>query len=195
MQVGDLAPTFANLYPEILDDLIEEAEFRDIIKKINDELIAAFSPYSARAWIDALLGLATFWLWDDLGLASVKKRLDNVEKRIEKWNSDVGIHEGVSIISLRRTAYLSVSFTSIFSLLAHANSSYSSIFKFQIRTLVLNLAQVCQDLPPDKPLPLAAMREDPNKDHIPCILVLCNTSIKLFPAELLYEQMLPSNLS
>jgi hypothetical protein len=117
MQVGDLAPTFANLYPEILDHIIEESEFRDIVKKINDELIAAFSPYSARAWIDTILGVATFWLWDDLGLAGVKKRLDNVEKRIEKWNRDVGIQEGVSIISLRRTAYLSVrlAFISCFS--------------------------------------------------------------------------------
>jgi len=108
MQVGDLAPTFANLYPEVLDHLIEESEFRDIIKKINEELIAAFSPFSARAWIDAILGVATFWLWDDMGLAGVKKRLDNVEKRIEKWNKEVGIHEGVTIISLRRTAYLSL---------------------------------------------------------------------------------------
>ncbi|KAE9991594.1 hypothetical protein EG327_011362 [Venturia inaequalis] len=108
MQVGDLAPTFANLYPEILDHLIEESEFREIIKAINDELITAFSPYSARAWIDTIMGVATFWLWDDLGLAGVKKRLDNVEKRIEKWNRDVGIQEGVSIISLRRTAYLNL---------------------------------------------------------------------------------------
>ncbi|QDS70576.1 hypothetical protein FKW77_010541 [Venturia effusa] len=108
MQVGDLAPTFANLYPEILDHLIEENEFREIIKAINDELIAAFSPYSTRAWIDTIMGVATFWLWEDVGLAGVKSRLENVEKRIEKWNRDVGIHEGVSIISLRRTAYLNL---------------------------------------------------------------------------------------
>ncbi|TLD23698.1 Golgin subfamily A member 7/ERF4 family-domain-containing protein [Venturia nashicola] len=108
MQVGDLAPTFANLYPEILDHLIEESEFREIIKAINEELMTAFSPYSARAWIDTIMGVATFWLWDQLGLAGVKKRLDNVETRIEKWNRDVGIQEGVSIISLRRTAYLNL---------------------------------------------------------------------------------------
>jgi hypothetical protein len=159
MQVGDLAPTFANLYPEILDDLIEESEFRDIIKKINDELIAAFSPYSARAWIDAIMGVATFWLWDDLGLAGVKKRLDNVEKRVEKWNKDVGIHEGVKIISLRRTAYLSVSFIFIFSLLIYANCSYSSTFKSRIHTLVLNRAQVSLDLQQVIPMPLAVRRE------------------------------------
>lgn len=166
MQVGDLAPTFANLYPEILDHLIEESEFREIIKAINDELITAFSPYSARAWIDTIMGVATFWLWDDLGLAGVKKTLDNVERRIEKWNRDVGIQEGVSIISLRRTAYLNVSFFNIDWLFTFANNSYSSIFKYLIHTLASNLAQLDRDLTPETPiLPLAAMLEQPNKQH------------------------------
>lgn len=160
MQVGDLAPTFANLYPEILDHLIEESEFREIIKAINDELITALSPYSARAWIDTIMDVATFWLWDDLGLAGVKKRLDNVEKRIEKWNRDVGIQEGISIISLRRTAYLNVSFINVTGLQTFTNHSYSSIFKSQIHILASNLAQMDRDLTPEIPiLLLAAMRE------------------------------------
>jgi len=109
MQVGDLAPTFANLYPEILDPLVSEDEFRRIIQHINKELVAAFSPWSARALFDAVLGMATLWLWDDIGLAGVKGRLKKLEDWVEKWNRGVGSQEGVKIIPLRRTAYMTVS--------------------------------------------------------------------------------------
>ena len=109
MQVGDLAPTFANLYPEILDPLVSEEEFRRIIKHVNRELTAAFSPWSARAWCDAALGVATLWLWEDVGLAGVKSRLKKLEGWIEAWNRDVGSEESVKIIPLRRTAYMTVS--------------------------------------------------------------------------------------
>lgn len=182
MQVGDLAPTFANLYPEILDHLIEESEFREIIKAINDELITAFNPYTARAWVDTIMGVATFWLWDDVGLAGVKKRLDNVEKRIEKWNRDVGVQEGVSIIPLRRTAYLNVSFFDVAPLQTSTNHSCSSIFKFQIPTSASNLLPLDRDLTPEtRTLLLVAMREQPNN------LVPCNTSSKRSQAGSLYE--------
>lgn len=109
MQVGDLAPTFNNLYPEILDQQITEEQFRDIVEYINKELIAAFSPWTPRAWVDTVLSIATFWLWEDLGFVAVKKRLENLEKWIEAWNQTVGRKEGVTIIPLRRTGYLSVS--------------------------------------------------------------------------------------
>jgi hypothetical protein len=109
MQKGDLAPTFNNVYPEILDPHITEEEFRKIIKHINTELIDAFSPWSVRAWADAILGVATFWLWEDLGLAGVKSKLEKLEKWISNWNRDVGSTEAVVIMPLRRTGYLSVS--------------------------------------------------------------------------------------
>lgn len=109
MQVGDLAPTFANLYPEILDPLVSEDEFRRIIKHVNKELIAAFSPWSARAWFDAALGVATLWLWEDVGLAGVKSQLKKLEAWIETWNRDIGSQDSVRIIPLRRTAYMTVS--------------------------------------------------------------------------------------
>lgn len=192
MQVGDLAPTFANLYPEILDHLIEESEFREIIKAINDELITAFSPYGARAWIDTIMGVATFWLWDDLGLAGVKKRLDNVEKRIERWNRDVGIQEGVSIISLRRTAYLNVSVCNITWLYKSTYHSYSSIFKSQIPISASNLLQSDRDLTPEtRMVAMAAMREQSNKHHTHS--VPCNTSSRRSQADLLYERT-PCNI-
>jgi hypothetical protein len=108
MQKGDLAPTFANLYPEILDPLITEDDFRVVIKKINDTLMEAFDPLSFRAWLDAVMGMATFWLWDDVGLTKVKQQLAGLERWIEDWNQHAGEKEGVRIIPLRRTGYMTV---------------------------------------------------------------------------------------
>ena len=109
MQVGDLAPTFNNLYPEILDSHISEDQFRRLVEHINKELIETFSPYSARNWIDSVLSVATFWLWEDFGFVGVKKRLEKLERFLADWNRNVGMKEGIAIIPLRRTGYLSVS--------------------------------------------------------------------------------------
>lgn len=112
---GDLAPTFSNLYPEILDPAgLSEQEFRRIIEKINGELVPIFNPYSARNILDGVLGLVTGWLWDDMGLTSIKSRLQNLEKWIEEWNLNMEKttpDEGVTapkLISLRRTGYMTV---------------------------------------------------------------------------------------
>lgn len=105
---GDLAPTFSNLYPEILDPLLPEQEFRRIIAKVNSELIKAFDPFSLRNWIDGALGLLTGWVWEDLGAPAVKHRLRRLEEWLENWNREVGAKEGVKIWSLRRTAYMSL---------------------------------------------------------------------------------------
>jgi hypothetical protein len=108
MVKGDLAPTYANLYPEILDPLINEDDFRILVKKINDTLTDAFDPFNFRAWLDSVLGVATFWLWDDVGLTGVKRKLAELERWIEDWNHQVGAKEAVKIIPLRRTGYLTV---------------------------------------------------------------------------------------
>lgn len=108
MVKGDLAPTFSNLYPEILDPLLSEQEFRKIIATINDELIKAFDPFRFQNWIDGALGLVTGWLWEDIGAPSIKRHLQRVEAWLEKWNREVGAKDGVRIWSLRRTAYMSL---------------------------------------------------------------------------------------
>ena len=113
MVKGDLAPTFANLYPEILDPLVSEDDFRLLIKKINDTLVDAFDPFTFRACLDAFLGVATFWLWDDAGLTGVKRKLADLERWIEDWNQDVGAREGIKVIPLRRTGYLTVRIPSV----------------------------------------------------------------------------------
>ncbi|KAF3012983.1 hypothetical protein E8E14_005774 [Neopestalotiopsis sp. 37M] len=113
---GDLAPTFSNLYPEILDPAgISEQEFRRIIEKLNTELVLIFSPKNWRNIVDGVLGLLTGWVWDDLGLTNTKSRLRNLEAWIEKWNTEmektVGSEEGViapRIIPLRRTGYMNL---------------------------------------------------------------------------------------
>lgn len=113
MVVGDLAPTFSNTYPEVLEPWISEADFRTLIKEINDGLVTAFSPYGWRAWVDSALGVATGWIWEDLGFAAVKSQVRRVEQLIEEWNGRRGNtlekdEEGelVRAIPLRRTGYL-----------------------------------------------------------------------------------------
>ncbi|PGH01980.1 hypothetical protein GX51_04912 [Blastomyces parvus] len=108
MVKGDLAPTFSNLYPEILDPLLPELEFRTVIAKINNELISSFDPFSARNWLDGAIGLVTGWVWDDFGATGVKSHLKSIEQWLEHWNATVGVREGVKIWSLRSTAYMSV---------------------------------------------------------------------------------------
>jgi hypothetical protein len=116
---GDLAPTFSNLYPEILDPAgLSEQEFRRVIEKLNGELIPAFNPYAWRNIFDNVLGLVTGWVWDDFGLTGIKSRLSNLESWIEKWNlkmeKTIGSEDGASapkLVPLRRTGYMTVSTT------------------------------------------------------------------------------------
>ncbi|CAD6593803.1 MAG: hypothetical protein ASARMPRED_007958 [Alectoria sarmentosa] len=109
---GDLAPTFSHTYPEVLDPWISEPDFRTLINSVNEGLITAFSPYGWRAWVDALLGVATGWIYEDLGFAGVKKGARDVELLIEEWNGqrrkglDKEDEELVMTIPLRRTGYL-----------------------------------------------------------------------------------------
>ncbi len=68
-----------------------------------------FSPWNMWNVLDGVLGVLTFWIWDDLGLGYRKRGLRRVEGWLEDWNRNEGAKEGVRIIPLRRTAYLSVS--------------------------------------------------------------------------------------
>ncbi|KAI5924959.1 Golgin subfamily A member 7/ERF4 family-domain-containing protein [Camillea tinctor] len=113
---GDVAPTFSNLYPEILDPAgVSEQEFRRIIEKLNNELIPIFDPYYWRNILDGILGLLTGWIWDDLGFSNAKKRLKNLEDWIDQWNAEKEKTAGAEdpslapkIISLRRTGYMNL---------------------------------------------------------------------------------------
>ncbi len=116
---GDLAPTFSNLYPEILDPAgLSEQEFRRVIEKLNTELTSTFNPYSLRNMVDGVLGLVTGWLWEDFGLTGAKSRLAKLENWIKQWNAEMEKSAGSDepavppkIISLRKTAYMTVGFS------------------------------------------------------------------------------------
>lgn len=113
MIVGDLAPTFSNTYPEILEPWIREADFRLLIAGINERLIHTFDPTGWRAWMDAVLGILTGWLWEDAGFSGVKKGCKDAEAFVERWNGERSLNaekdeeaELVKVIPLRRTGYL-----------------------------------------------------------------------------------------
>ncbi|KAF2208567.1 hypothetical protein CERZMDRAFT_87647 [Cercospora zeae-maydis SCOH1-5] len=108
---GDLYPQFANLYPEILDPLVTDDEFRDLILHINAILLNAFSPYTVRAWADTILGVATGYFWDDLGFTGAKAGERTLEGWIEMWNEEKQ-KEGrqVKLIGPRTTGFMSLDF-------------------------------------------------------------------------------------
>lgn len=108
MVAGDLAPTFSNIYPEILDPLMQEQEFRYVIEHINQTLCVAYDPFSAWNWFDGFLGLMTGWFWEDLRPVGVKGQLKALEEWLIDWNHTVGARDGVKIIPLRRTGYLNI---------------------------------------------------------------------------------------
>lgn len=114
MIAGDLAPTFSNVYPTILEAWVSEQDFRTLVETVNDGLIRAFRPAGWRAWLDAVLGVATGWLWEDLGATGVKSQVRELEKFMDGWNvgRSKGQDEDVKVIPLRRTGFLSVSWCS-----------------------------------------------------------------------------------
>ena len=127
---GDLAPTFSNLYPEILEPAgVSEQDFRTIVEKVNNELIPAFSPWNVRNMVDGFMGLLTGWLWDDFGLTGVKSRLRNVERYLDEWNREMegksrdGQATAPQIVPLRRTGYMNVSF-----LVTHSQEALANLW-------------------------------------------------------------------
>ncbi len=106
MVAGDLAPTFSNIYPEILDPLMQESEFRYVIEHINQTLCQTYDPFSAWNWFDGILGVLTGWFWEDFRPWGVKGQLRGLEEWLEDWNHTVGARDGVKIVPLRRTGYL-----------------------------------------------------------------------------------------
>ena len=108
MVAGDLAPTFSNIYPEILDPLMQEQEFRYVIEHINQTLCQAYDPFSAWNWFDGFMSLVTGWFWEDIRPLGIKGRLRALEEWLEDWNHTVGARDGVKIIPLRRTGYMNL---------------------------------------------------------------------------------------
>lgn len=111
LQAGDLYPQYANLYPEILDPYVSDAEFRSLVTELNGLLKEAFDPFTGRAWLDSVLGVATGFLWDDLGFTGVKRGYQRVERFLGAWNAGKEA-EGtdVRVVMLRRTGFMALDF-------------------------------------------------------------------------------------
>lgn len=131
MEAGDLYPAFSNVYPEILAPWIREPDFRSLVEGVNARLKAAFEPRGWRAWVDALVGFATGWAWEDVGLGKGKSGMREAEGWVGRWNEgrrgrgresalgpegEVGREEEeagmevVRCVELRRTAFMSLDF-------------------------------------------------------------------------------------
>ena len=111
LQAGDLYPQYANLYPEILDPLVSEQDFRFLVSNINARLKETFDPYSTRAAVDAVLGAVTGYMWETLGLTGAKKGMRSLEGFVEKWNAERRRQErDVRLVQLRRTGFMSLDF-------------------------------------------------------------------------------------
>jgi hypothetical protein len=108
MVAGDLAPTYSNIYPEILDPLMQEQEFRYVIEHINQTLCQAYDPFSAWNWFDGFMGLITGWFWEDFRPMGLKGQLTALEEWFEDWSHTAGARDGVKIIPLRRTGYMNL---------------------------------------------------------------------------------------
>ncbi|CAK3939168.1 Hypothetical predicted protein [Lecanosticta acicola] len=111
LAAGDLYPQYANLYPEILEPLVSDSEFRLVIANINSMLKRTHSPYTSRAWIDSLLGAFTGYVWEDLGWTGAKKGEEELEQFIDNWNAERE-KEGrdVRIVQPKRTGFISLDF-------------------------------------------------------------------------------------
>ncbi|KAI7300289.1 hypothetical protein KC315_g17256 [Hortaea werneckii] len=108
---GDLYPQFANLYPEILDPLVSDADFRFLISNLNVRLREAFDPFGVRAWMDGFLGLVTGWVWEDLGLTGAKRGSKGIEAFVEEWNRGVRSQgREVWVVQPRRTGFMALDF-------------------------------------------------------------------------------------
>jgi len=111
LSAGDLYPQFANLYPEILDPLVSDADFRLLITSLNARLKAAFNPFCARAYLDAALGAATGFVWEDVGWTGAKRGEKGVERFLEAWNAErEGAGKDVRVVPLKRTGFMSLDF-------------------------------------------------------------------------------------
>jgi hypothetical protein len=111
MYSGDISPAFSNIYPEILEDRLSEECFRDVVRRVNSELYKAHSPWGFANILEGLVGMLTLWLYEDVISTTAKRRIDALDRYIDKANAELNEEGlGVKIIPLRRTGYLNVSF-------------------------------------------------------------------------------------
>ena len=107
---GDNTPAYSIVYPVILDPYVTEEQFRMLVDTLNEQLRAAYDPWNKWNWIDALLGLVTLWVWEELWPSYIKRRLREVDGTVVRWNERLR-GQGAVVVGLRRTGYINVSLT------------------------------------------------------------------------------------
>lgn len=108
---GDLYPQYQNLYPDILDPLVSDSDFRFLLTNINTRLERIFTPWSFWAVFDAVMGVLTGFFWDDLGLTHAKRGIRELESFVDRWNADKERnHVDIRLVQLRRTGFINMDF-------------------------------------------------------------------------------------
>lgn len=87
-----------------------EQRFREVVKTVNEMLLEAHDPWSLGNWGDAILGLVTLWVAEEVVGTRAKRLLRGVEEYLKRVNEELK-KEGLMarIVELRRTGYLNVS--------------------------------------------------------------------------------------
>jgi hypothetical protein len=111
LATGDMYPTYANLYPEILDPAVSESDFRFLISNLNSQIEAAFNPFTFRALFDCLLGVFTGFIWDDFGMSGAKTGQKHLEHFVDNWNAQKAKEDReVKLVQPRRTGFTALDF-------------------------------------------------------------------------------------
>lgn len=107
---GDISPAFSNVYPEILEPYLCETRFREVVRRVNEDLLKVHDPWAWENWLDGILGVATFWLWEDVAGTAAKRACRKVEEYIASVNREEEKAGGEArFIALRKTGYMNVS--------------------------------------------------------------------------------------
>jgi hypothetical protein len=111
LATGDLYPSYANLYPEILDPVVSESDFRFLISNLNSRVEAAFNAFTFRAFVDFVLGVLTGFIWDDFGISGAKTGQKSLEQFVDNWNAQKA-SEGleVRLVQPRTTGFTALDF-------------------------------------------------------------------------------------
>lgn len=123
---GDLSPAYSNTFPDILEPYVSEERFRMVIAHVNKELDKAFDPWNLWNWLDAMSGLFTLWVLEDIIDTYIKRKLRAVEAFLQQQNEELEKAGSQAVfVPLRRTGYMNVRFL-IPLAVAHANGGYHS---------------------------------------------------------------------
>lgn len=109
MEHGDLAPAYSNVFPDILEPHVTEDQFRMVVSRVNALLQEAFDPWNMWNWVDAIVGLLTLWLLEEVAGTHVKRVLKDVESYLEGMNRELAdAGQKAKFVPLRRSGYMNV---------------------------------------------------------------------------------------